>query len=68
LSSNLLLPFFLQRNEAKENRRFANRTPFPALCLQGGFQGALNDKVLSKLMRFGEPKRTYRLTIIVHHP
>ena len=39
----LFIPFFLQRNESKENRRCANRSPFPALCLQGGFQGTLND-------------------------
>jgi len=36
-------PFFLQRNETKENRRCANRSLLPAFYLRNGFQGALND-------------------------
>ncbi|UFS62250.1 hypothetical protein LOH54_11425 [Sulfurimonas sp. HSL-3221] len=49
----LLYLFFLQRKETKENRRCANRTPFSALCLQGGFQGTLNDRSPIDFMRFG---------------
>jgi hypothetical protein len=35
--------FFLERKEPKENRRFANRSLLPALCLRSGFHGTRTD-------------------------
>jgi len=48
----MLILFFFIRKEAKENCRRANRSPFLALCLQGGFQGTLNDILSIDGMRF----------------
>jgi hypothetical protein len=39
----LCILFFLTRKEPKENRRCANRSPFPSYGLQGGFQGTRTD-------------------------
>jgi hypothetical protein len=52
----LFILFFFIRKEPKENRRCANRSPFSALCLQGGFQGTLNDLLSIDGMRFGIAK------------
>ncbi|MEJ2500772.1 MAG: hypothetical protein P8Y65_06565, partial [Campylobacterales bacterium] len=39
----LFILFFLTRKESKENRRCANRSFLPALCLRNGFQGTRTD-------------------------
>jgi len=52
----LFILFFFTRKEPKENRRCANRSLLPALCLRSAFQGTLNDTLPIDFMRFDVSK------------
>jgi hypothetical protein len=52
-TETLFILFFFTRKEPKENRRRANRSLLPALCLRNGFQGTLYDLLPIDLTRFG---------------